>query len=60
MEASLEANMLGEQMNKVMVLAKAGRVQREGRHRLGPQKTILGFRKRHSHRVMFPRGRISS
>ena len=33
MEASLEANMLGEQMHNVMVLAKAGRVQGEGRSR---------------------------
>lgn len=42
MEASLEASMLGVQTNKVMVLAKAGRVQGEGRKSLGPQKTILG------------------
>lgn len=42
MEASLEASMLGVQMNKVMVLAKAGRVQGKGRKSLGPQKTILG------------------
>jgi len=43
MEASLEANMLGEQMHNVMVLAKAGRVQGEGRNSLDPQKTILGL-----------------
>lgn len=42
MEASLEASILGVQMNKVMVLAKVGRVQGEGRKSLGPQKTILG------------------
>lgn len=55
MEASLEASMLGVQTNKVMVLAKAGRVQGEGRKSSVPRNHPR-VRKRPSHRVMFPRG----